>query len=157
MGSKIPRRAWPLLAMLVAAVLGMRSQRAAADNGIGAWSALAKWPLIPNHAVAMPDGRVLTYGSNSDGAQTGGFIYDVWSPSLRLVAAAHWTLPNVTPTDLFFSAQIVLPQNGDVALLGGDRWSGSRTTNVGNNNSNIFSPTTDRFSRGAIFTLKRRI
>ena len=32
----------------------------------------------PVHAVLMPDGRVLSYGTNGDGTQTGYFIYDLW-------------------------------------------------------------------------------
>ena len=111
-----------------------------------------EWPLIPLHALLLPDGRVLSYGSDRDGTQTGGFVYDLWSPSKGLPgneAAAHWTLSNRTGTDLFCSAQIVLPQSGNVALLGGDIWNGSATTNVGTNNSNLFNPTTGSLTRGA--------
>ena len=123
---------------------------ALADNGVGAWSALGKWPLVPLHALLLPDGRVLTYGSNGNGKQTGRFIYDVWSPSLGLGPASHWTMPNTTQTDLFCSAQIVLPQSGNVALLGGDNWTGSRTNNLGNNNSLVFSASAgDTLTRGA--------
>ena len=39
-----------------------------------------RWPLIPIHAVLLGDGRVLTYGTDGSGKQTGYFIYDVWSP-----------------------------------------------------------------------------
>ena len=121
------------LAVLTAIAPLSATAPAVADNGVGEWSALADWPLIPLHAVLLPDGRVLSYGSNRDGSQTGKFIYDIWSPSRGLLpgneAAAHWTLPNMTGTDLFCSAQIILPQSGDVALLGGDVWNGSATTN----------------------------
>ncbi|MFZ1431632.1 MAG: hypothetical protein WAS21_33335, partial [Geminicoccaceae bacterium] len=65
----------------LAALLAGVAVPAAADNGVGAWSGLGRWPLIPIHAVLLPDGRVLSYGSNSDGAQTGQFLYDVWSPT----------------------------------------------------------------------------
>ena len=70
-------------------------------------------------------------------------------PDLGLGSNAHWTLPNVTLTDLFCSAQIVLPQSGNVALFGGDIWNGATTTNVGNNNSDVFNPATNILSRGA--------
>src|SRR6476659_9580329 len=69
---------------------------AAADNGVGGWSTLAKWPLIPLHAILLPDGRVLSYGGNSGGQQTGRFIYDVWSPSQGMAADSHWTLRHTT-------------------------------------------------------------
>ena len=65
-------------------------------------------------------------------------------PDPGLGASAHWTLPNITLTDLFCSAQIVLPQSGNVALFGGDIWNGSTTTNIGNNNvqsSSVRPPT----------------
>ncbi len=141
-------RLW--LAVLLAGAALTGPNPATADNGIGGWSStLSKWPLIPIHAVLLPDGRVLSYGSNGDGAQTGRFIYDVWSPSRGFGTNAHWTLPNVTSTDLFCSAQIVLPRSGNVALLGGDKWNGARTTNVGNNSSNVFSPATDALTPGA--------
>jgi hypothetical protein len=146
LGRRCARRC--LAALLGLALLAMAGP-VAAGNGVGDWSALSNWPLIPLHAVLPPDGRVLSYGSNSDGSQTGGFIYDVWSPTLGLAAGAHWTLPNVTATDLFCSAQIVLPQSGDVALFGGDTWNGSNTTNVGNNHSGVFSPVADTLTRGA--------
>ena len=52
----------------------------------------------------------------------------------------HLTLPNTTPTDLFCSAQIVLPGSSDALLLGGDNWIASTgaTNNHGNNDSLIF-------------------
>ncbi len=125
-------------------------QPAAADNGIGAWSTLSKWPLVPLHAILLPDGRVLTYGTNSDGSQTGRFIYDIWSPSRGLGAVSHWTLPNKTAVDLFCSAQIIVPRTGDIALMGGDNWTGTRTNNYGNNSSAIFSTANnDILVRGA--------
>src|SRR5262245_27250326 len=83
----------------------------AALNQTGAWSAVAPWPLIPVHTVLMPDGRVLTFGTNAVGKQTGYFIYDVWDPAGGL-NGGHLTLPNSTGTDLFCSATLVLPQGG---------------------------------------------
>ena len=111
------------------------------------------WPLIPLHAVLLGDGRVLTYGTNSGRQPTGYFIYDVWdsgydasNPGLSpqvpdLSPGSHLTLPNNTGTDIFCSAQIVLPRSGDsgeVFVAGGDTWDGAKVTNIGNNNSNIF-------------------
>lgn len=144
------RRALPRLATIVAMTAAALPQPAAADNGIGAWSTLSKWPLVPLHAILLPDGRVLTYGTNSDGSQTGRFIYDIWSPSRGLGAVSHWTLPNKTAVDLFCSAQIIVPRTGDIALMGGDNWTGTRTNNYGNNSSAIFSTANnDILVRGA--------
>ena len=115
-----------------------QSPLAAASSTLGAWSPVKPWPLIAVHAVLMPDGRVLTYGTKADGTQTGIFIYDVWDPSAGL-DAGHLTLPNTTGTDLFCSSQLVVPQGGQVFIAGGDNWTGAATTNTGNNNSNLFN------------------
>jgi len=130
--------------------LGISSQLsrravAAGRNRLGAWSSglgqsMAQWPLIPLHAVLLGDGRLLTYGTDGNGVQTGYFIYDVWNPQAVPGQDPHLTLPNTTHTDIFCSAQIVLPQSGNVLVAGGDNWTGTSTTNTGNNNSNIFSP-----------------
>ena len=105
----------------------------------GMWSPVYDWPLIAVHAVLMPDGRVLTYGTTETGKQTGSTIYDIWDGTAA-PDTGHLTLPNLTPTDLFCGSQLVLPQSGTkVFLAGGDNWTGTGTTNTGNNNSNVFS------------------
>lgn len=121
----------------------------------GMWSSVYNWPLIAVHAVMLPDGRVLTYGSKGDGTQGGSFIYDVWdsngAPDTR-----HLTLPNGTGTDLFCSSQVVLPpasptSDAGVFIAGGDVWntSTSSTTNTANNNSNLFNGSDNSLARGA--------
>ena len=106
----------------------------------GAWLSPESdnWPLIPIHAALLPDGRVLTYGTDDAGTQTGYFIYDVWDPAAGL-AGGHVTLQNMTLTDIFCSAQVVLPQSGSVLIAGGDNWTGTSTTNAGNSNSLVYS------------------
>ena len=54
----------------------------------GMWSSVYDWPLIPIHAVLLPDERVLSYGSTGNGLQSGSFIYDVWDPQLAAWRAA---------------------------------------------------------------------
>jgi hypothetical protein len=127
---------------------------AAGSNRLGAWSGLAQWPLIPLHAALLGDGRLLTYGTGNTAVnppdpaqQTGYFIYDVWDPRTGLGPDAHLTLPNNTYTDIFCSAQIVLPQSGNVLVAGGDNWTGTATTNTGNNNSNIFNHSDNSLTR----------
>lgn len=104
----------------------------------GMWSGVTPWPLIPLHSVMLPDGRVMSYGTKADGTQTASFIYDVWDPSAGL-AGGHLTLDNGTGTDIFCSSQLVLPSGDAVFIAGGDNWTGTATTNTGNNNSNLFS------------------
>jgi hypothetical protein len=59
------------------------SGAALADNVGGAWLSPSanNWPLIAVHAALTPDGRVLTYGTDGSGTQTGFFIYDIWDPA----------------------------------------------------------------------------
>ncbi|HEV8689861.1 MAG TPA: galactose oxidase-like domain-containing protein, partial [Ideonella sp.] len=118
----------------------------------GVFSPVYNWPLIAIHAALLPDGRVMTYGSNGDGQQTGFFIYDVWD-STQQPNAGHLTLPNTTQTDLFCSSQVLVPLNGNGAvpqlvISNGDNWVGNSTTNTGNNRSSIFDPATNTLARG---------
>ncbi len=132
--------------LALSAALLATTVSAAANNTIGAWSSVHPWPLIGLHAVLMPDGRVLTYGTTASGQQTGIFIYDVWDPSAGL-DAGHLTMPNTTGTDIFCSSQVLVPQGGQVFIAGGDNWTGASTTNTGNNNSNVFNYNTNTLTR----------
>ena len=113
----------------------------------GAWSAVGTWPLIAIHMVLMPDGRVLSYGTDGTGRQTGVFIYDVWDSAGGL-GGGHLTLPNGTNTDIFCSSQLVLPEGSSVFVAGGDNWTGTGTTNTGNNNSNLFDYSANALASG---------
>lgn len=87
----------------------------------GSFGPVVSWPLIPIHVALLPDGRVLSYGTDGAGNQTGQFIYDVWDPRKGTGAVSHLTLPNTTGTDTFCSGQVVLPASGAVLLTGGDK------------------------------------
>ena len=110
----------------------------------GMFGPVQDWPLIPLHVVLTPDGRVMSYGTKSDGTQTAFFIYNVWDPS----DGSHLTLANGTATDIFCSSQLVLPGGGAVVINGGDNWTGTGTTNTGNNNSNLFDVASGSLTRG---------
>ena len=112
----------------------------------GMWSPVYTWPLIPIHAVLMPDGRVMSYGATSAGVQTGFFSYDIWDGA-GAPNVGHDTRNNTTGTDIFCSSQLML-LTGSVFLAGGDNWTGTATTNTGNNNTNILDPDTNVLSRG---------
>ena len=116
-------------------------------NVRGMWSEVIAWPLIPLHTVLMPDGRVMSYGTDGNGTQTAHTIYDVWDPEQGL-GNGHLTLPNNTLTDIFCSSQLVLPTGDAVFVAGGDNWTGTATTNTGNNNSNTFTLATNTLARG---------
>ena len=139
--------------MLTAAVGATR-----ADNVVGAWDSPAanNWPLISVHAALTPDGRVLTYGTwsvingnNNPAQQTGFFKYDIWNPAAGL-SGGHLTLDSARESDIFCSSQVILPDSGSVFIAGGDNWTGTGTTNTGNNNSNIFRPSDNTLYREVI-------
>ena len=132
---------------LAAALCVLSAAPVFADNVRGTWSSVANWPLISVHAALTPDGRVLTYGTDGNGKQTGYFIYDVWDPAAG-PGAGHLTLPNQTLTDLFCSSQLILPQSGNIIISGGDNLVNGNTTNTGNNNSNVFSVSNNTLARG---------
>jgi len=109
-------------AVLLSATLVSLNAGAALDTYIkGSFGPVVNWPLIPIHVALLPDGRVLSYGTDGQGNQTGLFTYDVWNPAAGTAASAHLTLPNTTGTDTFCSAQVVLPSSGAVLLTGGDK------------------------------------
>jgi Domain of unknown function (DUF1929)/Glyoxal oxidase N-terminus len=110
---------------------------AGGDPVAGSFGPQVAWPIMPIHAVLLPDGRVLSYGSDPNGLQTGYYQYDIWSPQLGTGATAHTVLPNGTATDLFCSSQLVL-LNGDVELYGGDNLPAE--TNTQNRDVNQFRP-----------------
>jgi hypothetical protein len=77
------------------------------------------WPLIGLHAVLLPDGRVMSYGTAEGGSQ-GAFNYDVWDPTLGTAPAAHLVLPVTTLTNIFCSGQSVISASGEVLITGGN-------------------------------------
>jgi len=110
------------------------------DPATGTFGPQVTWPIMPIHAVLLPDGRVLSYGTDRNGAQTAYYDYDVWDPRAGTGVDAHVTLPNGTATDIFCSAQLVL-LSGDVELYGGDNLPAN--TNTYNREVTQFRPASD--------------
>ena len=79
------------------------------------------WPIIAIHAVLLPDGRVMNYGTGEQGQQGAEFVYDVWDPRQGTSTAAHTVLPNTTSTDIFCGGQSVIAGSGEVLIVGGDK------------------------------------
>lgn len=103
----------------------------------GAWSEVLPWPINAIHSILLPDGNVLTYGSDATGRQGAQLIYDVWNPNQGFSLAAHDTLSNTTGTDIFCSAQALLPETGQVLITGGDLIVNGKR-NYSNNDINFF-------------------
>ena len=74
------------------------------------------WPLIGLHCIMTPDGKILTYGTDQNGVQSGLHIIDIWDP----VTGVHTTIDNTTHTDLFCSVGLIVPETGQVLISGGD-------------------------------------
>jgi YVTN family beta-propeller protein len=111
----------------------------------GQFGPVVPWPVIPVHAVLTADGRVLSYGTDTSGRQTAIFQYAVWD----IADNSHMTFSNGSGTDIFCSSQILLPGGTQVFIAGGDNWTGTATTNTGNNNSNLFTSAGSTLTRQA--------
>ena len=138
-----------LLATRIAAACAVALPAAAQPHLDGLWSPVYNWPLIAVHAALTPDGRVLSYGTKGDGTQTGFFSYDLWDTKAG-PSGGHTTFGNGTGTDIFCSSQVIMPESGDILISGGDNWTGTGTTNTGNNNSNVFDTTDAVLTRSAV-------
>jgi hypothetical protein len=95
----------------------------------------------------LPDGRVLSYGTDQQGRQGAQLIYDVWDPKLGYGPNSHTALPNTTSTDIFCSAASLLGSgflqdsngSGNLLVIGGDL-TVNGVRNYSNNNVNMFIP-----------------
>jgi hypothetical protein len=113
----------------------------AGSRSLGAWSSLVDWPLIAIHAALLPDGRVMTYGTNESRSGYSRFYYDIFDPKLDPATPdSHLTLENSTGTFLFCSAQLVLPMSGELLLTGGDVQVNGTLLNRGVRDVNVFNP-----------------
>jgi Domain of unknown function (DUF1929) len=133
-------------------VLGIRAAGVLVPSGSadadikGEFGAAFTWPIIPVHTVLLPDGRVLSYGTKPSGIQGGLLHYSVWDPALGMGAKAKQLLTNTTGTDVFCAGQALLPDSGNVLLVGGDRVvNGQR--NYANNDVNLFTPADNALTR----------
>jgi hypothetical protein len=137
-----------LLATVAVAATIATDRPALAEVPVGPTTAKTKgvfgpavyWPIMPIHAAVLPDGRVLTYGTDEDGQQGGQFVYDVWNPTQGLGSSSHLTLPNGTGTDIFCSAQTIISGSGEVLITGGDAPDANGDRGGSNADTEIFNP-----------------
>lgn len=120
----------------------------------GAFGPLHAWPVMPIHTALLPDGRVMAYGTDTEGTQGSELVYAVWDPKLGTGADAFMTLPNSVGTDIFCGAQVLLPGSGQLLLVGGDaRVNGKR--NYGTAEVNLFDGASNTLKPAASMVYKR--
>ncbi len=113
----------------------------------GVFGAPVSWPINAIHMALLPDGRILNYGSDEHGQQTGALLYDIWDPALGTGMDAHLVLPNTTSTDIFCGNSSVQWNTGKVLMTGGDL-TVNGVRNYANNKTTIFNPATDTVVNG---------
>jgi hypothetical protein len=96
-----------------------------APQDVGSWSAVFPWPLIGLHYIMTPDGKILTYGTDQNGVQSGLHILDIWNPATN----THTTIENTTHTGVFCSVGLIVPETGQVLISGGDLTVSQRALN----------------------------
>src|SRR5262249_7537754 len=108
-----------------------------APQNVGSWGAVIPWPLIGLHCIMTPDGKILTYGTDPNGVQSGLHSLDIWDPATN----THTIIDNTTHTDSFCSVGLIVPETGQVMISGGDaRPDGN--VNVGVQDVNFYDPAT---------------
>jgi YVTN family beta-propeller protein len=85
----------------------------------GLWSPTYAWPLNAIHLTLLPNGSVLSYGTNRDGGEQNGKYFDVWNPALGLDAVSHKTTYDATKQNSFCGTSAYL-SDGTLLLSGGN-------------------------------------
>lgn len=111
----------------------------------GTWSLPARWPIVAIHAALLPNGDVLTYGTNEFADGGLGFVYDRWRPDLGLTPLSHDTLDVQTSNNLFCSAQALVPGTGGLVLVTGGSVEKNGKRNFGVKTVNVFDPVNNSF------------
>lgn len=108
-------------------------------EGDGEWSPVHSLGLIAIHAMVLPDGKVLAYGTNEDGTQSGQFVYALFDPK----TGAHKILQQTTGTDIFCTTLSVDPLTGNIMIMGGDQRGEDGVYNYGVNDVVLFDYKTE--------------
>ncbi|NUP54150.1 MAG: DUF1929 domain-containing protein [Catenulispora sp.] len=107
----------------------------------GRFGALQTWPIVAVHSAVLDDGKVL--------------VWDGWqSPQpTHVYDPATGTFTTATPTDSLFCSGLAKLPDGRVLVAGG--YGASSTGMLGIADTNIFTPTSNTWTRVADMHLKR--
>lgn len=134
------------LALAGAAQAGVVPVGPADASQKGTFGPVFDWPIIPIHMVLLPDGRVLSYGTDRNGVQGATMWYSIWDPSLGTGPNSMMTLDNTWRTDTFCAAQTLIPSTGKILIAGGDRVNDG-VRNYANSDVNLFDPTDNSLTK----------
>jgi hypothetical protein len=119
----------------------------------GVFGPVLSWPLMPIHQILLPDGRVLTYGSDITGKQGGGLHYMVWDPTLGTGPDAFLVLPTQSGSNIFCAGQTLLP-SGDALIVGGTIIQ-NKLRGIGIADVNVFDPAANALALQAPMAYRR--
>lgn len=105
----------------------------------GMWSGTVDWPIVAVQGVLMPDGRVLSYGTNREGELIAQHI-DIWDPLKGFGVDSHETIYRPDYTDSFCAVALYL-NDGKLMISGGSGQNGkSNILFNASNNSVVNAP-----------------
>jgi len=118
----------------------------------GMWSPVYPWPLIPIHAVLLPDGRVFSFGSQPNGSSSAFHGVDVWD-NTGTPDQGHLFIANGTGNDVFCGTHLLLPPPDaasapQVMMAGGDTFAGGQSSFVGIAGSTLFNTGSNSLAAG---------
>jgi hypothetical protein len=85
----------------------------------GMYSPQVAWPMVGIHAVLLPNGHVVSYGTPPGVARQAGFSYDDWNPAAGTDAGAHQVTASMHQYDAFCNSLERLP-DGRLLMVGGN-------------------------------------
>jgi hypothetical protein len=85
----------------------------------GMYSPQVAWPMVGIHAVLLPNGHVVSYGTPPGVARQAGFSYDDWNPAAGVDAGAHQVTASMHQYDAFCNSLERLP-DGRLLMVGGN-------------------------------------